>query len=133
MDGRRGAAVAAIAACSGCLAVAALLSVLDGQVRSILVVPLGVAFFGEFAVVIGSVFGVIFGEPEEATRAGMLLVGICAAMVGVGLLALARWIDSDAVRYGLRFLAAAGFWVCLGAIAGAIFGKLPEIGMAEGD
>jgi hypothetical protein len=134
VDGRRGAAVTALAAWAGCLAVLAVLSVLDGRPRSILVVPLAVAFFSGLAVLIGSVCGVIFGErPEEWTRAGMLLVAVCAATTGAGLMALANWSDSDAIRYGVGLLGAAGVWVCIGAVMGAIFGRLPETGMAEGD
>jgi hypothetical protein len=134
VDGRRGAAVVAIAAYAGCLAIVGSLSVLDGRVRSILVIPLALACMWGFVVLIGSVTGIIFGEPpEEWTRAGMLLVAVCAAMVALGLLALASWIDSNAVSFGLEFLASAGFWVCLGAVMGAIFGELPEIEMGEGD
>lgn len=134
VDGRRGAAVIATAAYAGCLAVAAVLSVLDGRARSMLIVPLALVFFWGYTVLIWGLVGVIFGErQEEATRAGMLFVGVCAAMVGLGLLALATKVDSDAVRYGLRFLSSAGFWVCLGMLLGAIVGKLPEVEMAEGD
>jgi hypothetical protein len=134
VDGRRGAAITAIAAYGGCLAVSAVLSVLDGRARSILVFPLGLAFFWGFALLIGSVCGVIFGEPpEEWTRAGMLLVAVCAAITAAGLIALANWSDSAAITYGLGLLGGAGAWVCLGAGMGAIFGSLPEIGMAEGD
>ena len=134
VDCRRGAAVIAIAAYGGCLAVAALLSGLDGRARSILIVPLALAFFWGFALLIGSLCRVIFGErPEEWTRAGMLFVAVSSALVALCLLALESRADWAPLEYGLGFLAAAGSWVCLGALMGAIFGELPEIGMAEGD
>ena len=154
MDGRRGAAVVALAACAWCLAVAGLSSLLEGRARSILIIPLALAFFWGFALLIGSVFGVIFGEgceectrvgercevctgvgdrSEECTRVGMLLVAVCAALVAASLFILEGKTDSDALEYGLEFLGAAAAWVCLGALMGAIFGELPEVGMSEGD
>jgi hypothetical protein len=134
VDGRRSAAVIAVATYGGCLAVAPVFTVLDGQARSILVVPLALAFFWGFAVLIGSLCAIIFGDrSEDWTRGGMLLVAACSAMAALGLLALANWIDSVPVTYGLGLLSAAGFWVCLAALMGAIFGDLPEVGMAEGD
>jgi hypothetical protein len=134
VDGRRGAGVIAIAAYGGCLAVVAVVTVLDGRVRSILVVPLALAFYWGFSVLIGSVCAIIFSErSEDWTRGGMLVVAVGAAMVALGFLALANWIGSVAVMYAFGLLSGTGFWVCLAALGGAIFGRLPEIGMAEGD
>jgi FtsH-binding integral membrane protein len=134
MDGRRGAAVIAIAAYGGCLAIAGLSTVLEGRARSVLIIPLALAFCWGFAVLIGSVLGVIFGErPEESTRVGMLFVAVCAALVAASLFMLADKTDSSAVEFGVGFLGAAAAWVCLGALMGAIFGELPEVGMSEGD
>lgn len=108
----------------------------DGRLRSILIVPLAVTFFWGLAALLGSVVGVIFGHPvEERTRLGMLAVGVCAAMFGVLLIGIASWHDGGghAIDVALRVVAAFGFWVSIAALAGAIFGELPEIGMSEGD
>jgi hypothetical protein len=44
-------------------------------------------------VLIGGVCAIIFGErSEDWTRGGMLIVALGAAMVALGLLALANWI-----------------------------------------
>lgn len=134
MDGRRRAGVIAIAAYGGCLAVVTVATVLDGRARSILLVPLAFAFYWGFTVLIGSVCTIVFGEhSEDWTRGGMLVVAVGAVMVALALLALANRIDSVAMTYGLGLLSGTGFWVCLAALGGAIFGRLPEIGMAEGD
>ena len=113
-------------------------TVLDGRLRSILVVPLAMAFFMGFSLLAGSVLEVIFGGgAEEPTRARMFLAALGAAMFGLALLALASSLEHvghvHALAFGLRFLAAAGFWTFLGCLLGAIFGKLPESEMAEGD
>jgi hypothetical protein len=112
--------------------------VLDGWPRKILVLPLAIAFFGGLSVVAGCVLEAIFGErTEEPTRARMLLAAVCAALFGLSMLALASSLDNmgyvHAVGFGLRFVASAGFWVCIGCLLGVIFGRLPESEMAEGD
>jgi Kef-type K+ transport system membrane component KefB len=138
VDGRLDAAIGAGVACVVSLGTAGLLSVLDGRPRSILIVPLAIVYFGGFAVLAGSVLVVIFGERDDEPRRGaMLLAAVCAAVFGLTLLALASSLEHTGhlhvAAYALRFLAAAGFWVTLGCLLGAVFGKLPEIEMAEGD
>ncbi len=109
----------------------------DGRLRSILIVPLAVTIFWGLAALLGSVVRVIFGDPaeEEWTRPAMLAVGICAAMFGVLLIGIARWHHGGghAIDVALQAMATLGFWVSIAAVMGAIFGKLPEIEMAEGD
>jgi FtsH-binding integral membrane protein len=131
-----GPAIVAVAACLGCLALSGVSSLLDGRLRSILLVPLAIAFFWGFVALVGSVLAVIFSEgDEEPTRLRMLFAAAYAVTFALAFLALASLLDPHvhAVAFGLRFLAAAGFWVFIGCVLGAIFGKLPEIGMAEGD
>jgi hypothetical protein len=107
----------------------------DGRLRSILIVPLAVIFFWGLAVLLSGVVGVIFGHPAEGwTRRGMLAVGVSAATFGVLLFGIASWYDGGGhVHRTLQVVASLGFWVSFTAILGAIFGELPEIGMAEGD
>jgi hypothetical protein len=137
VNGRLGRAVVAVGAAVLCLAAWGVLSLLDdGRLRSILIVPLAVTFFWGLAALLGSVVGVIFGDPgEEWTRLGMLAVGICAAMFGGLLIGVASWHDvgGHAIEVALRAVGSLGFWVSITALAGAIFGELPEIGMSEGD
>lgn len=137
VNGRLGQAVVAADPAALCLTTWGLLSWLgEGRLRSILIVPLALAFFSGLAEVLGSVVGLIFGDPEaEPTRLAMLVVGICSAMFGALLIGVANWLDAGGhtVEVALQVIASLGFWVSLTALLGAIFGKLPEIGMAEGD
>jgi hypothetical protein len=138
VNGRREAAIVAVVACLVSLGAAGVLGVLDGPARSILIVPLALVFFSGFAVLAGSVLVVIFGERDkEPKRPAMLLAAVCATIVGLTFLALASSAEQSghlhATAYGLRFFAAAGFWVSIGCLLGAVFGKLPESEMAEGD
>jgi hypothetical protein len=138
VGGRRGPAIVAGVACAGCVALYAILSVLDGRARSILILPLALAFFWGFSVLAASVLELIFGgRDEEPTRAQMSLAAAGATVAALALLALAGSLDSiaqlHAVAAGARLIATAAFWVSLGCVAGAIFGKLPESGMSEGD
>ena len=136
VSGRLGQAVAAVGAALLCVTVWCALSLLDGgRLRSILIVPLAMIFFWGLAVLLRGVVGVIFGHPAEGwTRRGMLAVGLCAAMFGVLLIGIASWHDCGGhVDRTLQVVASLGFWVSIAAFIGAIFGELPEIGMAEGD
>ena len=137
VNGRLGQAVVAAGAAAFCLTTWGLLSWLgESRLRSILIVPLGLAFYWGLAAVLGSVVGLIFGDPAaEPTRLGMLVVGICSAMFGALLIGIAAWLDAGGhtVDFALQVIASLGFWVSLTTLLGAIFGKLPEIGMAEGD
>jgi hypothetical protein len=141
VNGRLGQAIAPVGAAAICLGVWGVMSRLreSGGILRVAVVVLALIFFWGFCVLIGSVLGVIFGESAEKwTRAGMLFVAFCAGVIGLLLLGLASRIDhADGVLHGLavalRFFAAAAFWVLIGSALGAIFGKLPEIEMAEGD
>ena len=136
MSGRLGQAVAAVGAALLCITVWGALGLLDGgRLRSIFIVPLAVIFFFGLAVLLRGVVGVIFGHPAEGwTRRGMFAVGLCAAMLGVLLIGISSWHDGGGhVDRTLQVIASLGFWVSVAAFMGAIFGELPEIGMAEGD
>jgi Kef-type K+ transport system membrane component KefB len=138
VNGRRDAAIIGVCACLLSLGSAGVLGVLNGRPRSILIIPLAIAFFWGLAALAGSVLVVIFGErDEEPKRLAMFLAAVCATIVALMLLAVANSLERTghvhAAVYGLRFLAGAGFWVTLGCLLGALFGKLPESEMAEGD
>jgi hypothetical protein len=138
VNGRLVAAIVAVLASLVSLGAAGVLGVVDGRPRSILTVPLSIVFFCGLAVLAGSVLVVIFGErDEEPKRVAMLLAAVCATIVGLTLLALANSAEHSghphAAAYALRFFAGAGFWVSIGCLLGAVFGKLPESEMAEGD
>jgi CBS domain containing-hemolysin-like protein len=135
VESRAGSAIVAGGACAGCLAVYAVLTALDGLARSILIVPLAVAFFWGLAVLVGSALRVIFGENEGPKRASMLLAATGAAACAAFLLWFASSLEphTHAVTAGLRVVAGAGIWVSVGCLLGSIFGKLPDVEMAEGD
>jgi len=136
VNGRLSQAIVAVGAAVLCLTAWGVLSLLDGRLRSILIVPLALAFFWGLAVLLGSVVGVIFGDPPgEWTRLGMLTVGVCAAMSSALLFGIASVYDAGghAIDVALQAVGSLGFWVSIAALMGAIFGELPEIGMSEGD
>ena len=134
-------ALVAVASAAICLTVWGVVSRIreSGGVARVAVVVLALIFFWAFCVLAGSLVRIVFGEPTENwTRAGMLSVASCAAVIGLLFLGLARQIDHaggvfDGLAVGLRFFAAAVFWVLIASAMGAIFGRLPEIEMAEGD
>jgi hypothetical protein len=141
VNGRLRHTIAAVAAAAVCLTVWSVVSGLreSGGIVRVAVVVLALIFFWAFCVLVGSLLRVVFGEPTEKwTRAGMLSVASCAAVIGLSFLGLARQIDHaggvfHGLAVGLRFFAAAAFWVLIASALGAIFGRLPEIEMAEGD
>jgi hypothetical protein len=128
--------LAAVAGCVVSFASAALLAVVDGRGRSILVVPLAVVFFLGLAVFVNGLLALIFGAcDEEPTRRRMVLVAACAAISCLVLFKLASALDQHAhvVAYGVGFVGAAAGWLVIVCVFAAILGKLPDTEMAEGD
>lgn len=134
VDGRLGRAIFALGAYAGCLGLLGVLTLVHGRAHSILIVPLAIGFFWCFCVLIGSVMGIIFGEePEDWTRSGMLAAAISAALFDAVLWELESMIDVRAVAAAIGLVASGAAWIVIGALFGAISGRLPEMEMAEGD
>jgi hypothetical protein len=138
VNGRLVLVVVAIGASAVSLTAWGVLSWLgDGRIRSILTVPIWLIYFMGLCALISSVFELIFGD-DDWTRLSYLFVAFCAGVFGAGLLALASRVDHaggvlHGLAIGLRFFGMAAIWVLIGCGLAAIFGKLPEIEMAEGD
>jgi hypothetical protein len=136
VNGRLGQAIVAVGAAVLCLTAWGVLTLLEGRLRSILIVPLALAFFWGLALLLGSVVGVTFGDPPgEWTRLGMLTVAVCTAMFGALLFGVAGLYDAGgyAIDVASQVVGGLGVWVSIAALMGAIFGELPEIEMSEGD